>query len=149
MAGWPGHRGGASRPGDGLSCPGPDVITDWWVRPGVFDTREWAGEVRVGGRWRATGMARGEPYVLEGEFLEVDPPRRLVHTWHTPGKPGTTTVTYDLEPAPAGTRITLRHSGLRSPEACTATCTAWQTSFERLVQILRNGAPPDERAAPA
>jgi len=23
-------------------------ITSWWVRPGVFDTREWSGEVRAG-----------------------------------------------------------------------------------------------------
>lgn len=38
-------------------------ITEWWVRPGVFDTREWAGTVRVGGRWRAAGMTRGQPYV--------------------------------------------------------------------------------------
>ena len=28
-------------------------ITEWWVRPGVFDTREWSGDVRAGGRWRA------------------------------------------------------------------------------------------------
>ena len=31
-----------------------DVI-DWWVNPGVFDTREWTGDVRPGGRWRAAG----------------------------------------------------------------------------------------------
>ena len=40
-----------------------DEITEWWVRPGVFDTREWTGDVRAGGRWRAAGMTRGEPYV--------------------------------------------------------------------------------------
>jgi uncharacterized protein YndB with AHSA1/START domain len=30
-------------------------ITDWWVRPGVFDTREWTGDVRrvAGGERRA------------------------------------------------------------------------------------------------
>ena len=73
-------------------------IVDWWVRPGVFDTREWTGDVRVGGRWQATGVARGQPYILEGEFLEVDPPRKLVHTWHLLGVPGEpTTVTYLLE----------------------------------------------------
>jgi hypothetical protein len=44
-------------------------ITEWWVRPGVFDTREWTGDVHVGGRWRAAGMTRGQPYVQEGEFL--------------------------------------------------------------------------------
>src|SRR5271165_1773500 len=44
-------------------------IVDWWVNPGVFDTREWAGAVQVGGKWRASGIARGKPYTLEGEFL--------------------------------------------------------------------------------
>src|ERR1700751_3158832 len=73
-------------------------IVDWWARPGVFDTREWTGDLRVGGRWQATGVARGQQYTLEGEFLEVDPPRKLVHTWHLVGAPGDpTTVTYLLE----------------------------------------------------
>jgi len=74
-------------------------ITEWWVRPGVFDTREWSGDVRPGGRWRASGMTRGEPYVQEGEFLEVESPRRLVHTWERAGKAGVaSTVTYLVEP---------------------------------------------------
>src|SRR5437660_1045108 len=87
-------------------------IVDWWGRPGVFNTKEWTGDVRVGGRWRASGIARGEPYALEGEFLEVDPPRRLVHTWKRAGTADpATTVTYVLEPLDGGTRITLRHTG--------------------------------------
>src|SRR5258707_7445611 len=74
-------------------------ITDWWVRPGVFDTREWTGDVRVGGRWRASGMANGRAYTIEGEYLEVDPPRKLVHTWQLVGAPAApSTVTYMLEP---------------------------------------------------
>src|SRR5258706_16227354 len=63
-------------------------IIDWWVRPGVFDTREWTGDVRPGGRWRASGMTRGQPYVQEGEFLEDESPRRLVQTWEGSGKGG-------------------------------------------------------------
>ncbi len=78
-------------------------IVDWWVRPGAFDTREWTGDVRTGGRWRASGVARGQPYVLEGEFLEVQPPTKLVHTWQRPGMPGApTTVTYHLQPIDGG-----------------------------------------------
>src|SRR2546430_14479714 len=57
-------------------------IVDWWVNPGVFDTREWSGDVRVGGEWRASCVARGTPYKMDGEFLEVEPPRKLVQTWH-------------------------------------------------------------------
>ena len=33
-------------------------VVDWWVNPGVFDTREWSGDVRVGGRWSASGIHR-------------------------------------------------------------------------------------------
>lgn len=112
-------------------------IVDWWARPGVFDTREWAGEVRVGGRWQASGVARGHPYTLEGEFLEVDPPRKLVHTWHRVGAPdATTTVIYLLERIDGGTRITLRHSGFISREATSNNGLGWEACFERLAEIL-------------
>ena len=30
-------------------------VCGWWGRPDVFDTREWTGDARVGGRWRASG----------------------------------------------------------------------------------------------
>lgn len=113
-------------------------VVAWWVRPGVFDTREWTGDVRVGGRWRVSGIGRGAPYTLEGEFLEVDAGRRLVHTWYTVGAPGgATTVTCLLEPLDGGTRITLRHSGFASREACKNTAMGWETSFERLAELLR------------
>ncbi|HTP58272.1 MAG TPA: SRPBCC domain-containing protein, partial [Spirochaetia bacterium] len=108
-------------------------ITEWWVRPGVFDTKEWTGDVRVGGPWRATGMGNGKPYTLEGEFLEVSKPRKLVHTWRAAGAPGpATSVTYLLERLESGTRLTLRHIGFTSRETCLNTCIGWETSFRRL-----------------
>jgi uncharacterized protein YndB with AHSA1/START domain len=120
-----------------------DEIVDWWVRPGVFRTTKWTGDVRVGGRWRASGEVNGQLFALEGEFLEVDRPRKLVHTWHRVGTPGApTTVTYLLEPFDQGTRITLRHTGFTSPESCTSTSVGWETSFERLAEILATKRPP-------
>ena len=112
-------------------------VTGWWVRAGVFDTRDWAGDLCVGGRWRASGVARGQPYAIEGEFLEIDPPRKLVHTWRLAGTPNApTTVTYDLEPVDRGTRVTLRHAGFTSVETCTNTAIGWETSFEQLAVSL-------------
>jgi uncharacterized protein YndB with AHSA1/START domain len=112
-------------------------IVDWWVRPGVFNTTEWTGDVRVGGRWRSAGIARGEAYAIEGEYLEVDPPRKLVHTWKRVGAPDTpTTVSYVLERSGTGTRLTLRHSGFASAEAVGAIHTGWDTSFDRLAARL-------------
>jgi uncharacterized protein YndB with AHSA1/START domain len=113
-------------------------VCDWWVRPGIFDTREWTGDVRPVGRWRAAGIGKGgNPYALEGEFLEVDAPRKLVHTWHLVGTPSApTTVSYMLEKIDGGTRLTFRHSGFISPEASANTAIGWETSFVRLVEIL-------------
>ena len=57
--------------------------------------------------------------IASGTFVEVDPPRRLVLTWgwEAPGDatpPGSSTVEITLEPDGAGgTRLRLRHSGLR------------------------------------
>jgi uncharacterized protein YndB with AHSA1/START domain len=114
-----------------------EEIVNWWVRPGVFDTREWAGEVRVGGRWEASGIGGGRPYTLEGAFREVEPPWKLAHTWYPSGaQAAATTVTYLVEPSDAGTRITLRHSGFGSREVCSNTCIGWETSFERLAELL-------------
>jgi uncharacterized protein YndB with AHSA1/START domain len=83
-------------------------------------------------------------WVREGEFREVDPPRKLVHTWQGAGPPGTPmVVTYLLEPVDGGTRITLRHSGFVAPEVCSNTCIGWEISLERLVDVLgRERTPP-------
>ena len=112
-------------------------ITKWWVRPGVFDTREWSCDVRPGGSWRASGIGGGRAYTLEGEFVEVDAPRGLVHTWRSVAAPGTqTTVAYAVEPIDGGTRVTLRHSGFTKRETCENTAIGWETSFERLAELL-------------
>jgi len=112
-------------------------ITAWWIRPGVFDTREWTGDMRAGGPWRASGMARGRSYTLEGDFVELDPPRKLVHTWRLAGTSGpVTTVTYLLTEVDGGTRVTLRHTGFPPGESSLNTCIGWETSFERLAEYL-------------
>jgi uncharacterized protein YndB with AHSA1/START domain len=114
-----------------------DEITQWWVRPGVFGTRERIGDVYPRGRWRASGMTRGQPYTQEGEFLEVESPRWLVHTWEGAGKTGKpSTVTYLVEPHAGATRITLRHLGFAARDICSAFAIGWETSFERLAEIL-------------
>lgn len=114
-----------------------DEVTKWWVRPGVFDTREWNGDARPRARWTASGIGGGNPYTLEGEFIEVQAPAKLVHTWHLSGTPAApTTVTYLLEPTQTGTHLTLKHEGFTTREGCINTAAGWETSFAKLTELL-------------
>lgn len=121
-------------------------IIAWWIRPGVFNTAEWTGDVRAGGAWRASGTGGGQPYVLEGRFTEVDAPSHLEHTWQAVGAPGApTTVTYRVAAVAGGSRITLKHGTFASPEVCANTCLGWETSFEQLARFLSAESPPTPR----
>jgi uncharacterized protein YndB with AHSA1/START domain len=104
-----------------------EEITSWWGDESVYVTKKWTGDVRVGGRWRADGVgADGISFTVGGEFIEVDAPRLLVHTWEPDWAPGPATrVTYRLEPIEGGTRLTLRHTGFGSPEACAGHTDGW------------------------
>jgi uncharacterized protein YndB with AHSA1/START domain len=119
-----------------------DEIVDWWVRPGVFRTTKWAGDVRVGGRWRACGEVNGQ--VSPSKESSSRSIRResscTPGTW--PALRAPRRRTYLLEPLDQGTRITLRHTGFTSPEACTSTSVGWETSFERLAEILAGKPSP-------
>lgn len=113
-------------------------IIDWWGKPGVFDAREWSGDVKVGGQWRASGLGRdGIPWALEGQFLEVDPPRKLSHTWNIPNSGAEPSiVTYILERIDGGTRLTLRHVGVLDRSACMGACLGWESCLTQLAARL-------------
>jgi uncharacterized protein YndB with AHSA1/START domain/DNA-binding transcriptional ArsR family regulator len=78
---------------------------------GAVVTSDWT----PGSRYEGTGM--GTP-ILEGENLEVDPPRRLVQSfralWDEDVKSeGTSRVTYEIEPIGDSCRLTVTHDQLR------------------------------------
>jgi len=78
---------------------------------GAVVTSDWT----PGSRYEGTGM--GTP-ILEGENLEVDPPRRLVQSfralWDDDVKSeGTSRVTYEIEPIGDSCRLTVTHDQLR------------------------------------
>jgi uncharacterized protein YndB with AHSA1/START domain len=126
-------------------------ITRWWGSDDMYRTTAWTGDVRVGGRWTSSGVSvDGTAFSVGGEYLEVDPPRKLVHTW----KPSwddvaATTVTYTLTAIETGTRLVLRHEGFGSNGA---SCEGHASGWERVLGWLESfassgGAVPDERQA--
>lgn len=114
-----------------------EEICNWWIRPGVFNTQEWSGDVREGGRWAAAGVGGEQLYQLEGEFVAVDVPNRLTQTWKAVGAPfEPAMLTYELEQRSEDVQLTLRHSGLPNAEVCEKTRVGWETSLARLQEII-------------
>jgi|GEM_PF-127209 len=103
-------------------------IAKWWGAPDLYVTDSWTADFRVGGRWRADGTgADGKPFFVAGEFLEIDPPWRIVQTWEPGWSPGLKTVIrYQLAAIEGGTRLVLRHSGFGDwRESCEGHANGW------------------------
>jgi uncharacterized protein YndB with AHSA1/START domain len=86
-------------------------------------------DVRTGGQYRvAIGSAQADRAFLDGTYLEVDPPSRLVYSW-----PWDTQVTVDfLAIAPDTTQVTLSH-GPFAHEPLWAAHVRWWQEFVRIL----------------
>jgi uncharacterized protein YndB with AHSA1/START domain len=60
----------------------PSQVPIWWGEKNLYRVTAWKADLRPGGKWQSDGVgADGHSFRVEGEYLEVDPPRLLVHTW--------------------------------------------------------------------
>jgi uncharacterized protein YndB with AHSA1/START domain len=103
----------------------PNQLPRWWGQEGLYRVTQSTMDVRPGGKWRSEGVgADGKAFYVEGEYLEVDPPRLLVHTWVGSYHTTKTIVRWELEAqsvhgltpggpkkAGTGTLLRLRHEG--------------------------------------
>ena len=95
----------------------PETVFGFWTDPARM--ARWMGrdirlDPRPGGEFRIDYNGSD---IASGQFVEVDPPSRIVLTWgwEAPGDatpPGASTVEVDLVPDGDGTILRLRHSGL-------------------------------------
>jgi uncharacterized protein YndB with AHSA1/START domain len=80
--------------------------------------------------------------VASGEFVEVEPARRVVFTWGWEGDedvpPGSTTVELTLESDGDGTVLSLRHTGLPDGAAAAMHEEGWRHFTAQLVSVLRD-----------
>ena len=95
----------------------PRELEEWWGSDDTYRTRDWEGDAQPGGEWSVrTTDADGNEGTVEGEYLVVDPPRRLEYTWRTSRDHfAPTRVRFDLVPVEvdgvSGTRVTVTHTG--------------------------------------
>ncbi|MFO0591165.1 MAG: SRPBCC domain-containing protein [Polyangiaceae bacterium] len=107
----------------------PEELVRWWGSDTMYRTTAWTADVRKGGRWTAEGKGSdGHTFSVEGEYLEVDPPNRLVQTWKPDWDGGhVTTIAYRLTATPQGTRVTVRHTGFGDrAQSCEMHAAGWE-----------------------
>jgi uncharacterized protein YndB with AHSA1/START domain len=129
----------------------PATVFQYFVDPERLE--RWIGralsvDVRPGGEMR---MLIAGQHVSGGQFVEIDPPRRLVYTmgWDEPNHPippGSTRVEIDLAEVGDGTRLRLRHTGLPQ-DAVDDHAGGWTHYLKRLAVAAVGGDPgPDPNA---
>jgi uncharacterized protein YndB with AHSA1/START domain len=121
----------------------PDKHTRWMGSAATLDPRP-------GGEYRVDVIAG---HVASGEFVELDPPRRLVYTFgwepeggqQNPVPPGASTIEIELVPEGDGTTLRFRHSGLPSADAAQAHSHGWDHYLARLAVAASGGDPGEDR----
>jgi len=120
----------------------PKQVPRWWGQQGMYRITEWKCDVRAGGKWSSVGQSQdGSTFRVDGEYIEVDPPRLLVHTWIASWSGNIETVVrWELEPtdihglqpsgprrAGTGTMLKIRHTGFAAaPDAAKNHADGWK-----------------------
>jgi uncharacterized protein YndB with AHSA1/START domain len=127
----------------------PETVWEFLVDPDK--AVRWMGqfaelEPHPGGLYRV-GVIPG--HVARGEFVELDPPHRLVFTWgweegaDGPGSvlPGASTVEIELTPDGDGTRLHFTHRDLPSAASAESHGHGWDHYMSRLATAAAGGDP--------
>ena len=133
----------------------PAQTTQWWGQKGLYRITKSHADVRPGGTWYTSGVGSdGTEFTVSGTYLEIDPPRLLVHTW-IPSYSGLqeTTVRWELEPhevhglhgsgthrVGTGTMVRVRHSGFAGHlEQAQSHQNGWGASLGWLKSFIETG----------
>lgn len=116
-----------------------------WLPPHGFTGRVHHLEARVGGTYRMsfTNFSTGHGHTFGGEYLELVPSERIVHTdqFDDPNLPGQMQTTIILKPVFCGTDLSIVQEGIPEvipPEACYL---GWQESLTLLAQLVEAEIP--------
>jgi len=114
----------------------PDKMVQWMGRSADLDPRP-------GGGFRCDINGRD---VAAGEYVELDPPRRVVFTWgweaeDSSTEPGSSRVEVQLTPDGEGTHLRLVHRDLPDAEVAEKHRHGWGHYTERLATAAAGGNP--------
>ncbi len=105
-------------------------------------------DLRPGGGYRGVSAEDESQELVDGEVLESDPPRRLVHTWRALYDPETAVephsrVSWEIEPQDGGfSKLTVVHDRLEeAPKSAESVAGGWSYVLSGLKTLLETGKP--------
>jgi uncharacterized protein YndB with AHSA1/START domain len=115
----------------------PAHILKWWG-PDAGPTLLAETDVRVGGRFRVVfETLDGERHENRGEYLEVDPPARLVMVWWWASTPERRSrVTVSIRPVNSGSELTVRHEMFIDEASRDSHLLGWNGALDKLERLL-------------
>jgi len=127
----------------------PKQAPRWWGHKNNYVLNQFDMDVRVGGKWSTSGSSTkmGDHISVEGEFLEIDPPRRLAYTWLSSWMPVVTKVFWELESRDNGTLVKLTHTGFAGNlDMAKGHSIGWSLVFTWLQAFVEKGETVETRA---
>ncbi|MBO9677972.1 MAG: SRPBCC family protein [Acidovorax sp.] len=117
----------------------PDAMAKW-LPPHGFTGRVLHMDARVGGSYRMqfTNWSNGQVHAFGGEYLELVPDARIVHTdrFDDPNLPGEMRVTIAFTPVLVGTEIAVVQEGIPAVIPTAACYLGWQESLQLLALLV-------------
>ena len=123
----------------------PALMQRWFPDAGMEMSR-CDIDLRPGGRYRFEGRSPKRPWAVWGEYVDVDPPQRLVYTWNwehgdanePPHAP--TTVTVEFHDRGRRTEIVITHTPFATDVAFRDHQNGWIGCLERVARFTENPA---------
>ena len=124
----------------------PDAMAKW-LPPHGFTGRVLSLDARVGGRYRMqfTNFSNGQSHAFGGEYLELVPGERIVHTdsFDDPNLPGEMRTTITFKPVLVGTEVTAVQEGIPAVIPTEMCYLGWQESLQLLALLIEAEIPAE------
>ena len=124
----------------------PDAMAKW-LPPHGFTGRVLSMDACVGGSYRMqfTNFSNGQSHAFGGEYLELVPGERIVHTdrFDDPNLPGEMRTTITFKPVLVGTEVTAVQEGIPAVIPTEMCYLGWQESLQLLALLIEAEIPAE------
>ena len=121
----------------------PDALVKW-MAPNGFTAKVHNLDARVGGKYKMSfaNFSTGSSHAFGGEYLELVPGKRIVHTDRfDAGLVGTMTVTIEIKKVMVGAEVNITQEGVPDAIPAEACYLGWGESLDLLKMLVEPEIP--------